>query len=233
MATPHIEALEGDIAEVVLMPGDPLRAKFIADNYLTDVKMINKVRNMLGFTGYYKGKKVTVMGSGMGIPSIGIYAYELFKFYNVKKIIRLGSCGGYAKELKLYDIILATSSFSESSFAYAFNGYKGNITKPSEKLNQQIEDAAKKLGIKLYKGTILSSDAFYNEEYQLKTAPKELKVIATEMEAFGLFHIAKSLNKEAACLLTVVKSFITNESASSKEREQSLGKMIELALESL
>ncbi len=233
MPTPHIEANKEDIAEVVLMPGDPLRAKFIADNYLTNVQMINSVRNMYGYTGYYKDKKVTVMGSGMGIPSIGIYAYELYKFYDVKKIIRVGSCGGYDPSLKLYDIILAEQSYSESTFAYALSGYEGHVIESTKELNNHIEEVANKLGIKLYKGTILTSDAFYNEENQLKKAPGELNCIATEMESYGLFHIAKVLNKEASCLLTVVKLFKTGESATSIERERSLVQMIELALESI
>jgi len=233
MPTPHIEAKENSIAEVVLMPGDPLRAKFIAEEYLDNAELINSVRNMYGYTGYYKGKRVTVMGSGMGIPSIGIYAYELYKFYNVKKIIRLGSCGGYAPNLNLYDIILAERSYSESSFAYALSSYEGNIIESSMELNHKIGETAIKLGVDLNKGTILTSDAFYNEENQLKNSPPELNCIAAEMEAFGLFHIANTLNKEASCLLTVVKSFVTNESATSIEREKSLVQMIELALESI
>jgi len=233
MPTPHIEAKEGTIAEVVLMPGDPLRAKFIAEKYLENVELINIVRNMNGYTGYYKNKRVTVMGSGMGIPSIGIYAYELYKFYDVKKIIRIGSCGGYVPSLNIYDIILVDNSYSESSFAYALSGSKENVIGASKTLNRQIEETSKKLGTNLYRGTILTSDAFYNEENQLKNAPKELNCIAAEMEAFGLFHVANVLNKEASCLVTVVKSFVTNESASSIEREKSLVQMIELALESI
>jgi purine-nucleoside phosphorylase len=233
MPTPHIEALEKDIADVVLMPGDPLRAEFIVETYLEDVKLVNRVRNMLGFTGYYKGKKVTVMGSGMGIPSIGIYAYELFKFYNVKKIIRVGSCGAYIKKLKLYDIILAEDAYSESTFAYALSGYEGNVTKPSKKLNDKIETTAKKMGIPLHKGTILSSDAFYCEEDPLTRVPQGIKPIAVEMESFALFHIANVLNKEAACLVTVSDSLVTKEKTTSEERERTFTKMIQLALESI
>jgi purine-nucleoside phosphorylase len=233
VATPHIEANIGDIAEVVLMPGDPLRAKFIAEHYLTDVKMFNSVRNMFGYTGYYNGKRVSVMGSGMGMPSIGIYTYELYKFYDVKKIIRLGSCVGNIPELKLYDVILVDKSYSESTFAKSLSGYEDKITLASPDLTNHIAEIAKEINMPLYRGTIYTSDAFYNEENQLNSAPKEVNCIGAEMEAFGLFHVASVLNKEAACLLTVVKSFITKESATSIEREQSLVRMIELALKSI
>jgi purine-nucleoside phosphorylase len=160
MATPHIEAEKGDIAEIVLMPGDPLRAKFIADNYLTDVKQFNKVRNMFGYTGYYKGKRVSVMGSGMGIPSIGIYAYELYKFYDVEKIIRLGSCGANDEKLNLYDLILVDKAYSESTFAYNLGGYTDKIVEGDQELIKQIEDTAKLKGIDITKGMIMTSDTF-------------------------------------------------------------------------
>ncbi len=233
MPTPHIEAKEGTIAEVVLMPGDPLRAKFIAEKYLENVELINIVRNMNGYTGYYKNKRVTVMGSGMGIPSIGIYAYELYKFYDVKKIIRIGSCGGYVPSLNIYDIILVDNSYSESSFAYALSGCIENVIGASKTLNRQIEETSKKLGINLYRGTILTTDAFYSEVSPLTRVPNGIDPIAVEMEAFGLFHVANILNKEASCLVTVTDSFVTKEEISSTAREKSLIKMIELALESI
>ena len=233
MATPHIEAEKGDIAEIVLMPGDPLRAKFIADNYLTDVKQFNKVRNMFGYTGYYKGKRVSVMGSGMGIPSIGIYAYELYKFYDVEKIIRLGSCGANDEKLNLYDLILVDKAYSESTFAYNLGGYTDKIVEGDQELIKQIEDTAKLKGIDITKGMIMTSDTFYAEQKQLERLPKDINCIAAEMEVFGLFYVAKHLNKKAACILTVVNSFIKKVDVYSKEREQSLTKMIELALESI
>jgi len=233
MPTPHIEAKENSIAEVVLMPGDPLRAKFIAEEYLDNAELINSVRNMYGYTGYYKGKRVTVMGSGMGIPSIGIYAYELYKFYNVKSIIRIGSCGSYVPELKIFDIILVEKSYSESSFAYALSGYEGNIIESSKELNNKIEETAEQLGIKLNKDIILTSDAFYSEMIPLTRVPSGINPVAVEMESFGLFHIANVLNKEASCLLTVSDSFVTKEETTSEERQTKLTKMIELALESI
>jgi purine-nucleoside phosphorylase len=225
MATPHIEAAKGDIAEIVLMPGDPLRAKFIADNYLTDVKQFNKVRNMFGYTGYYKGKRVSVMGSGMGMPSIGIYAYELYKFYDVKKIIRIGSCGAYQKELKLYDIILVDKSYSTSTFARELSGYDNNLISSSKRLINEIEKVANELGINVIRGNIVTSDVFYSDN------KIDQNYLGVEMESFALFHIANILNKEASCILTVSDSLVTKEETSSSEREQSLTKMIELALE--
>ncbi|MDD4036548.1 MAG: purine-nucleoside phosphorylase [Bacilli bacterium] len=233
MATPHIEADKGEIAEIVLMPGDPLRAKFIADNYLSDIEQFNKVRNMFGYTGYYKGKKVSVMGSGMGMPSIGIYAHELYNFYNVEKIIRLGSCGANVESLNMYDLILVNSAYSESTFAYNLGGYTNKIVDGDKTLIKQIEDAAKLKGIHITKGMIMTSDTFYAEQKQLERLPADINCIAAEMEAFGLFYVAKHLNKKAACILTVVNSFIKKIDVSAQEREQSLTKMIELALESI
>ncbi|MDD4036547.1 MAG: purine-nucleoside phosphorylase [Bacilli bacterium] len=228
MATPHIETEKREIAEIVLMPGDPLRAKFIADNYLSDVKQFNKVRNMLGYTGYYKGKRVSVMGSGMGMPSIGIYAYELFKFYDVKKIIRVGSCGAYQKDLKLYDIILVDNSYSNSTFARELSEHNSAIISSSKELTNHIEKVASELGIAVTRGDIVSSDVFYTDSIKIDN-----KYLGVEMESFALFHIANILNKEAACILTVSDSLVTKEETSSKEREQSLTKMIELALETI
>ena len=156
----HIEAEKNDIAENVLMPGDPLRAKYIAENFLTDVKEINKIRNMLGYTGYYKGKRVTVMGSGMGIPSIGIYSYELYTFYDVKKIIRIGTAGSLDKNVRVNDIVLATSSYSPSSFAYVWGKDVRNIINSSEKLNNKIVETSQKLKMNIKVGTILTADVF-------------------------------------------------------------------------
>ncbi len=232
MATPHIEAKEGEIADIVLMPGDPLRAKFIAETYLTDVTMFNTVRNMYGYTGYYNGKRVSVMGSGMGMPSIGIYSYELFKFYDVKKIVRIGTCGALVEELNLYDLILADNAYSDSLYAYIQNGYEGHLLAASSQLNNQIEETARKEGINLVRGNIYSTDVFYKET-SLDPQVSEYNCLGVEMEAFALFHNARVLNKEAACLLTVSDSLITKKSTSSKERETSLTNMIDLILKSL
>ena len=162
--TPHNQAKLGEIAKNVLMPGDPLRAKFIAETFLTNVKQVNSVRNMLAFTGEYKGKEITVMASGMGMPSIGIYSYELYSVYGVENIIRVGSAGAYSGDLKVYDVVLADSAWSESSYAHTQNGYDKDIILPSEELNEKIKDAAKRLEIPLHVSRIHSSDVFYREE---------------------------------------------------------------------
>jgi purine-nucleoside phosphorylase len=237
MGTPHIEAEKEDIASVVIMPGDPLRAKLIAETYLKDVKQINRVRNMFGYTGYYKGKRVTVMGSGMGMASMGIYSYELFKFYDVDKIIRVGTCGCYKEELNLLDIILADKAYTEGRFAYSLNDYEGNIIEASEELTNKIEEKSKEVGINVAKGTIMTGDCFdlyiTNIDSFLNRIPKDIKPIGAEMEAFALFYVAKMLGKEAACLATVVDSIHKKESIDREVREKSLNKMIELALEAI
>jgi purine-nucleoside phosphorylase len=232
MATPHIEAEEGIIAETVLMPGDPLRAKFIAETYLTDVVMFNKVRNIFGYTGYYNGKRVSVMGSGMGMPSIGIYSYELYKFYDVKNIIRVGSCGALVPELRLYDTILVDAAYSDSSYAYVQNRSTDKIISSSSLLTNHIADIASKEGIKIVRGNIYSSDVFYADEDK-KDLMEQYKCLSVEMESFALFHNARVLNREAATLLTVSDSLITGEATTSQEREKAFTNMIELALKSI
>ena len=164
MSTPHNAAQPGDIAKTVLMPGDPLRAKYIAETYLENPVKFNTVRNMFGYTGTYKGHKVSVMGSGMGMPSIGIYSYELYKFYDVENIIRIGSAGAYTDTLELYDLVLAESAWSESTFALAQAGKSGDIQYPSDSLNDVLENAAQKLNKHLTKARIHSSDVFYHED---------------------------------------------------------------------
>ena len=235
MPTPHIDLENKDlIAKTVLMPGDPLRAKFIAETFLTKVVQINTVRNMFGYTGYYGKKKVTVMGSGMGMPSIGIYSYELFKFYNVEKIIRLGSAGAYSTELKLYDVLLAEKAYSESSYAKTMGVSNRKILPASKPLNNRILKAAEKLNIPVHLTTIHSSDVFY------RLNPDEYKDIyqnhgaeAVEMESFALFANAKALKKKAACLLTVSDSLVTHEATSAQERQEAFTKMMEVALNSI
>lgn len=232
MPTPHINAQNHEIAKTVLMPGDPLRAKFIADTFLTDVKQFNSVRNMFGYTGFYNGKKISVMGSGMGMPSIGIYSYELYKFYDVDTIIRVGSCGAYTKELKLYDTILVTEAYSESSFASAQGKELKDELPASKIVNEKLERIAKNLKIKIVKGKIHSSDVFYREFPQetLKNA-QERNLLAVEMESFALFHNANVTNKHAACLLTVSDSLVTDESTTAQERETAFLNMMKIALE--
>ena len=230
--TPHNEAKKEDIAKTVIMPGDPLRAKFIAETYLKDYKLVNSVRNILAYTGYYNGKKVSIMASGMGMPSIGIYSYELYKFYDVENIIRVGSCGAYTDKLNLYDLILVTESYSDSSYALVQNGFKENVITSSEELNNQIIKTASENNINLNVGRIYSSDVFYGERDILDLYNNK-KCLGVEMESFALFHNAKILNKKSTCLLTVSDNLITKEETTSLERQNSFTKMIELALNSL
>lgn len=232
MTTPHNNAKNNQIAKTVLMPGDPLRAKYIAETYLEDFTCFNKVRNMLGYTGTYKGKQVSVMGSGMGMPSIGIYSYELYKFYNVETIIRIGSCGGYVKDLHALDVVLADSCWSESTFALVQSNDEKMIQYPDASTNTKILNKAKELDIELKQIRLHSSDVFYHED---DSASKEAMIAgcsAVEMESFALFHNANVLNKKAACLCTVSDSFVHNENLSSQQREQSFDTMMKLALES-
>ena len=232
MATPHIESKKEDIAKVVLMPGDPLRAKFIADNFLENARLVNSVRNMLAYTGTYKGKEVTVFASGMGMPSIGIYSYELFKEYDVTDIIRIGSCGGYSSKLKLNDIILVTGSYSESYYAKALDNYKEKMVKSDEGLNNIILSTAKSLDKKVIKGNIYCSDAFYEADYDYKKRSTDKDVLGIEMETFALFNNARHFGKRATALLTVSDLFGSSEKLTSEEREKELNDMIVLALES-
>lgn len=231
MSTPHNAASKGDIAKTVLMPGDPLRAKFIAETFLEDVTQFNAVRNMFGYTGFYKGKKVSVMGSGMGMPSIGIYSYELFNEYDVDNIIRIGSAGSYVNELKVYDVVLANGAYSESSYARTQNGYEKDITYPSDELNKKIINASKETGIAVKESLIHSSDVFYraNSEYMKDILDKGCTCV--EMESFALFHNAKVLNKNAACLLTISDSFVSEEITTAEERQTSFTNMMKVALE--
>lgn len=233
--TPHIELDNKDlIAKTVLMPGDPLRAKYIAETFLTNVTQFNTVRNMFGYTGYYNKKKVSVMGSGMGMPSIGIYSYELYSFYDVEKIIRIGSCGAYDPQLKLYDVILVKDAYSESSYAKTMGVSSRKVLPASKPLNNRIIKAAEKLSIPLHIGTIHSSDVFYRNTFdEYKTIFEKHQTIAVEMEAFALFANAKQLGKKASCLLTVSDSLVTHEATSAKERQEAFTKMMEVALNSL
>ncbi|MDD3171324.1 MAG: purine-nucleoside phosphorylase [Bacilli bacterium] len=233
MATPHIEVNDKELfAKTVLMPGDPLRAEFIAKTYLTDVVKINNVRNMFGFTGYYKGKKVTVMGSGMGMPSIGIYSYELFNVYDVDNIIRIGSCGSYSPKINIYDVIIASSAYSESSYAKVAYDYDENILNANEELNNALNVSAKKLGFSVFNEIIHSSDVFYRAHGNVFTDVRDrFGCVAVEMESFALFANARYLNKRAACILTVSDSLVTHEVTSSEERQKSFNKMMEIALD--
>ena len=237
MATPHIESKKEEIAEVVLMPGDPLRAKYIAENFLTEAKLINKVRNMYGYTGYYKNKRITVFASGMGIPSIGIYAYELFKFYDVKKIIRIGTSGSSNKDIKLLDVVLSEGSYSKTYFPKLLDNNDINYINSSSELNNKIIEVAKDKKIDIKYGNTITSDVFDlycdNIDEFRNNFPNNKNFLAVEMEAFALFYIANKLNRQASCLMTVVDSLYDNRSLTSDEREKSLNEMIELALDSI
>ena len=233
--TPHIELTDlNKIAKTVLMPGDSLRAKHIAETYLTEVEQINGVRNMFGYTGKYKGKKVTVMGSGMGMPSIGIYSYELYSQYGVENIIRVGSAGSYSADLNVYDVVLVTAAASESSYAKTMGLTNKKVLKPTKALNNRIEKAASRLDIPIHQAVIHSSDVFYRLKTDgYKDLMTKYDVKCVEMESFALFANAKALGKKAACLLTISDSFVTNEVTTAKQRQNSFNKMIEIALESL
>lgn len=232
MSTPHNEAKKGEIAKYVIMPGDPLRAEYIANTFLDEVVQFNNVRGMKGFTGKYNGKDVSVMGSGMGMPSMGIYSYELFAFYGVEKIVRVGSCGAARKELDLYQVILTEASYSNSSYIEDMSGTPQKITHPSKELNDEIIEIAKKLNIDMVVGKTSSGDVFYKEDFTktLETF-KENNIIAAEMEATALFHNANVLGKQAACILTVSDNILLNTETTAAERQTAFTKMMEIALE--
>lgn len=230
MATPHISAPDGAFAKTVLMPGDPLRAKFIADNFLTDAECVTSVRNVLGYTGLYKGQRVSVMASGMGIPSIGIYSHELFSGYGVENIIRIGSAGSYVDRLKVMDVVVAESAFSDSSYAKVLTGTDAKLLKPSPIINAMIAQKAQELGIDLKTGIVHSSDVFYSEETWQSIAARTSSD-CVEMESFGLFCNADRLGKQAACLLTISDSFIDHVELTAEERQNNFRTMMTLALE--
>lgn len=231
MSTPHNQAEKGSIAKTVLMPGDPLRAKFIADTFLENVVMFNEVRNMFGYTGTYKGKRISVMGSGMGMPSIGIYSYELFTMYDVENIIRIGSAGSYSKDVGLYEVVLADSAWSESSYALTAFNYPEDVQYPSQELNQQLKAHALACNIDLTLGRIHSSDVFYRDSgVSFEDIRDQHGCIAVEMESFALFANARKCGKHAACLVTISDSLVTHEATSALERQNSFTKMMEIAL---
>lgn len=236
MSTPHNEANIGDIAKTVVMPGDPLRAKYIAENFLDNYKLVNQVRGMYAYTGTYKGKEITVMAHGMGMPSVGIYTYELFKIYGVENIIRIGSCGGYKPELKLFDIILNKNVFSESNYALTLNNDNCHIVSSNSDLNSIIEDTAKDSNINIVLGNTVCTDCFdvYMTDVNkfLERVPDNFNPVAAEMEAFALFYNAKLLNKKASCLMSVVDSKFIKDIATPEERQTGLNTMIKLALDS-
>jgi purine-nucleoside phosphorylase len=230
MSTPHNAALPGDIAKTVLMPGDPLRARFIAENYLTDVVCYNTVRNMFGYTGTYRGRRVSVQGSGMGIPSIGIYSHELYHVYGVQSIIRIGSAGGIGEDVRVRDLIAAMGACTNSNFAAQYR-LPGTFAAIADwRLLKKAADEADRLGLTLKVGNILSSDTFYDDA---GIAPqwKGMGVLAVEMEAAGLYMNAARAGREALCLCTISDIPSTGESLSALERQESFSDMMRLALE--
>lgn len=235
MSTPHNEANIGDFAKTVVMPGDPLRAKYIVENFFDDYKLVNQVRGMYAYTGTYKGKKLSVMAHGMGMPSVGIYTYELYKFYDVENIIRIGSCGAYKPELKLFDIILSENVFSESNYALTLNNEICHIASASNELNSIIEKTALENNISLTKGNSVCTDCFdvYMTDVNqfLGRVPDGFNPVSAEMEAFALFYNAKLLNKNASCLMSVVDSKFITEIATTDQRQSGLNNMIKLALD--
>jgi purine-nucleoside phosphorylase len=228
--TPHIEAAKVDFADVVLMPGDPMRAKFIADNFLEDAKLVTAVRGMFGYTGTYKGVRVSVMGSGMGVPSMGIYSYELFNFYDVKKIIRIGTCGAISKDLQIFDIVASMAASYDTSFVKQYKLPGTYSAASSYELLRLVDDTAKKLGMKLHVGSTVTCDSFYDESAQVPSWRK-MNIIAVEMEAAGLYMVAAAAGKEALALMTISDKVEGSEGTTSEQREQSLTNMITLALE--
>lgn len=229
----HISAQPGEIAKTVLMPGDPLRAKYIADNFLKDARLVNSVRNIFFFTGTYKDKSLTVGASGMGCPSIGIYSWELFTEYEVDTIIRIGTCGAYTKKLKLFDLINTDTACSESTYAECAFGWKKDRYKHQGNAYDIINEAGKELNMDVKTGSIHSGDVFYRQDKGKPEIVKKYKCLAAEMEAFALFANARYLKKSAASLLTVSDIIPTHEKISADEREKALKPMIELALEAV
>ena len=231
--TEHIEAKLDEIASSVIMPGDPLRAKMIAEKYLDDYKLVNHVRNMLAYTGTYQGKKITVMASGMGMPSIGIYAYELYHYYHVETIIRVGTCGAYTSDVNLYDTVLASKIYSDSNYAYNQNKEESHIIEADQEFNQKIMNQAKKDNIPLKVGCIHSSDVFYKENDNFREINEKYGCLGVEMESFALFHYAKVFHRKAVCLLTISNSLVDGSTTTSEERQNSFLNMIELALNTI
>lgn len=232
----HINCAKESIADTVIMPGDPLRAKYIAENFLKDALLVSDTRNMFAYTGYYENKRVTVMGSGMGMPSMSIYAFELFYFFDVKQIIRIGTCGAEQEFLNVGDLLLASASYNEGSFAYSYNGENIHLVYSTSSLNEKIKEVAKQKEIKLTEGTVMTTEqfSFYSDaEHVLLRVPKNIEIMAAEMESFALFHIANSFEKEATGILTVVDNRFKDSFMTIEDREKSLNTMITLALDSI
>ena len=233
--TPHNEAKKEDIKKTVIMPGDPLRAKYIAEHFLENPRLVNSIRNMYAYTGTYKGVEVTVFSHGMGIPSMGIYSYELFKYYGVENIIRIGSCGAYNPNLRLLDTVMVNLTYTESNFAYTYSGVPEYVAYPDTELNNLLRETAKENNIDLKEANCFCTDWFdkYVDDIDslLSRLPKEYNLEVAEMESFALFYNAKTFRRKAACLLSVVDTVNDGESVAPEKREQALNDMIVTALE--
>lgn len=229
--TAHNSAKAGDFAKTVLMPGDPLRAKYIAETYLENPRQVNAVRNMFGYTGTYKRKEISVMGGGMGMPSIGIYSYELFNFYDVDQVIRIGSAGAFQDNIKLMDVVIGMGACTDSNYAYQY-GLPGTFAPIAdyELLNRAVE-TAKRQGTNVVVGNVLSSDVFYNAMSNVNDLWRDMGVLAVEMEAAALYMNAAKAGKKALCMLTISDHLYTGESLSAEDRQLGFGKMMEIALE--
>lgn len=227
--TPHIEAKLGDFAETVLMPGDPKRARFIAENFLTNAVLVNDVRGVQGYTGFYNGKRVSVMAHGMGMPSASIYVYELFKFYGVKNIIRIGTCGAMTDTLHVGDVVVSSGSITNSNIAHNM-GY-GDIfeIESSKSLFKKANSVAKSFGKKVSNGKLFTNDVFYNQSSELSFVSRG--VVAVEMESFAVLLLAKKLKKNAIAIATISDSLVTNETSTALDRQQNFMDMVKIALE--
>lgn len=231
MGTPHNAAEKGEIAKTVLMPGDPLRAKYIADTYLEDVKCFNTVRNMFGYTGTYKGKEISVMGGGMGIPSIGIYSYELYHFYDVESIIRIGSAGAFQDDVNLMDVVIGMGACTDSNYASQYH-LPGTFAPIADfTLLEKAVNIARKQGTPVKVGNILSSDIFYNDDDAVNEKWRKMGVLAVEMEAAALYMNAARAGKKALCILTISNHIFKGDDLSAEERQTGFHKMMEIALE--
>ncbi|MGZ2592135.1 purine-nucleoside phosphorylase [Staphylococcus borealis] len=229
--TPHIQPKGAKIAKTVLMPGDPLRAKYIADNFLENVEQFNEVRNMFGYTGTYKGKEVSVMGSGMGIPSIGIYSYELYNFFDVDTIIRVGSCGALQEDVNLYDVIIAQAASTNSNYVDQFN-IPGHFAPIADfELITKAKNVADKIGAVSHVGNVLSSDTFYNADATFNDNWKKMGILGIEMESAGLYLNAINAGKKALGIFTVSDHILRDEATTAEERQNSFTQMMEIALE--
>lgn len=229
--TAHNGAKKGDFAKTVLMPGDPLRAKYIAETYLENPRLVTSVRNMFGYTGTYHGKEISVMGAGMGIPSIGIYSYELFNFYDVDSIIRIGSAGALQDHMKLMDVVIGMGACTDSNYAYQF-GLPGTFAPVADyELMSRAIKVAEKQGTNVVVGNVLSSDVFYNAKGDVNDLWRGMGVLAVEMEAAALYMNAAKAGKKALCMLTISDHIYTGESLSAEDRQLGFGKMMEIALE--